>query len=192
MMMSEAPVCTTWKITIPPFSTISVHANSSVKGTLYAGPCAHRTDTRSPVTHSSSTNGDLWGITSGVLQGAYLSVQLEHPYHGNSHKGGGWAGCSCQASAIGSPPNQDFQGDSNPKHQKEWVLEALGLQGLKEWPESEQKQARELLLKWEHLFVHSDLDLGTTALIKPNIEVMDHGHPSKSITNVYLPTCMMM
>ena len=40
--------------------------------------------------------------------------------------------------------------------QKGWVLEALDLQGLKEWPESEQKQARELLLKWEHLFAHSD------------------------------------
>ena len=38
---------------------------------------------------------------------------------------------------------------------KGWVLEALDLQGLKEWPESEQKQARELLLKWEHLFVHA-------------------------------------
>ena len=30
---------------------------------------------------------------------------------------------------------------------KGWVLEALDLQGLKEWPESDQKQARELLLK---------------------------------------------
>ena len=38
---------------------------------------------------------------------------------------------------------------------KGWVLEALDLQGLKEWPESEQKQARELLLKWEHLFTHA-------------------------------------
>ena len=48
--------------------------------------------------------------------------------------------------------------------QKGWVLESLDLQGLKEWPKSEQKQARELLLKWEHLFAHSDLDLGKTAL----------------------------
>ena len=53
--------------------------------------------------------------------------------------------------------------------QKGWVLEALDLQGLKEWPESEQKQARELLLKWEHLFAHSDLDLGKTALTKHKI-----------------------
>ena len=50
--------------------------------------------------------------------------------------------------------------ETNHPAQKGWVFEALDLQGLKEWPESEQKQARELLLKWEHLFTHSDLDLG--------------------------------
>ena len=44
-------------------------------------------------------------------------------------------------------------------------MEVLNLQGLKEWPESEQKQARELLLKWEHLFACSDPDMGKTALI---------------------------
>ena len=52
-------------------------------------------------------------------------------------------------------------------------MEALDLQGLTEWPESEQKQARELLLKWENLFVHSDLDLGKTALIKHKIQLTD-------------------
>ena len=46
------------------------------------------------------------------------------------------------------------------KTPKGWVLEALHLQGLKEWPESEQKWARELLLKWEHLFAQGNLDLG--------------------------------
>ena len=56
--------------------------------------------------------------------------------------------------------------ESNHKPKKGWALEALDLQGLKEWPESEQKQARELLLKWEHLLAHSDLDVGKTALIK--------------------------
>ena len=59
------------------------------------------------------------------------------------------------------------------KSSKGWVLEALDLQGLKEWPGSEQKQARKLLLKWEHLFAHSDLDLGKTALIKHKIQLMD-------------------
>ena len=31
--------------------------------------------------------------------------------------------------------------------QKGWILEALNLQGLEEWPEAKQEQARELLLK---------------------------------------------
>ena len=50
-------------------------------------------------------------------------------------------------------------------------MEALDLQGVKEWPESEQKQAWELLLKWEHLFAQNDLDLGKTALIKHKIKL---------------------
>ena len=63
--------------------------------------------------------------------------------------------------------------EAHNKSQKGWVLEALDLKGLKELPKSEQKQARELLLKWEHLFVHSNLDLGKTALIKCKIQVTD-------------------
>ena len=55
---------------------------------------------------------------------------------------------------------------TNPKR-------ALDLQGLKEWPKLEHKQTRELLLKWEHLFVCSNLHLGKTALIKHKIEVTD-------------------
>ena len=68
--------------------------------------------------------------------------------------------------------------ETNTQASKGWVLEALDLQGLTEWPESEQKWARELLLKWEHLFVHSDLDLGKTALIKHKIQLTDQ-MPSK-------------
>ena len=59
------------------------------------------------------------------------------------------------------------------KTPKGWVLEALDLQGLKEWPESEQKQARELLLKREHLFARNNLDLGKTALIKHKIRLTE-------------------
>ena len=47
--------------------------------------------------------------------------------------------------------------------------EVLDLQGLKEWSKLEQEQARELLLKWEHLFACSNLDLGKTAQIKQKI-----------------------
>ena len=63
--------------------------------------------------------------------------------------------------------------ETNNQESRRWVLEALELQGLTEWPESEQKQARGLLLKWEHLFVHNDLDLGKTALIKHKIQLID-------------------
>ena len=47
----------------------------------------------------------------------------------------------------------------------------LDLQGLGEWPKAEEEQARELLLKWEHLLTHSNLDLGRTALNKHQTEV---------------------
>ena len=63
--------------------------------------------------------------------------------------------------------------ETNNQASKGLVLEALDLQSLAEWPESEQKQARQLLLKWQHLFVHSDLHLGKTALIKHKIQLTD-------------------
>ena len=69
-------------------------------------------------------------------------------------------------------PTRTTEETSN-KVLKGWVLGALELQGLTEWSESKQKQARELLLKWEHLFPHSDLDLDKTALIKHKIQLMD-------------------
>ena len=78
--------------------------------------------------------------------------------------------------------------ESHNKSHKGWVLKALDLQGLKEWPESEQKQARELLLKWEHMFAYSDLTLGKTALIKYKIELTDQ-MPFKE-HNQYIPPHM--
>ena len=80
--------------------------------------------------------------------------------------------------------------ESHNRSQNGWVLGALDLQCLKEWPESEQKQASKLLLKWEHLFPHSDLDLGKTALIKYKIQVTDW-MPFKECY-WYPLTCMMM
>ena len=56
---------------------------------------------------------------------------------------------------------------------EEWILEELDVQSLGEWPKAEQEQAKQLLLKWEHLFAPSDLDLGKTSLIKHHIKLMD-------------------
>ena len=42
-----------------------------------------------------------------------------------------------------------------------------------QWPKAKQEQARKLLLKWEHLFPDSNLDLGRTSLMKHQIELTD-------------------
>ena len=76
-----------------------------------------------------------------------------------------------QVPLVVLPTGTSEKSNSNP--QKGRVLEALDLQSLREWPKPEKEQARELLLKWEHLFACSDLDLGKTALIKHKIEVTD-------------------
>ena len=140
--------------------------------------------TRSPVVYSGSTGGDLWIITSWVLKGTYLSAEL-HP--GSSRVPICLQNLSTHSVEIPTktvvgqvaPANQvppvvlptRTSKESNDKPQKEWVLEVLDHQGLKEWPKLEQKQVRELLFKWEHPFACSNLDLGKTALIKHKIEV---------------------
>ena len=105
----RGPVHTTWKVTIPPFSTVSVQpipvSKDTVCGSMYSwNQC------QVPIAYSGSTNGDLWRITSRVLQGTYLSVQLECPFYGNAHKDCACPGCPCQTGATGSPPDKDFQG----------------------------------------------------------------------------------
>ena len=76
-----------------------------------------------------------------------------------------------QVPPVVLPKKTSEESNSNP--QKGWVLEALDLQGFREWAKPEQEQAREMLLKREHLFSCSDLDLFKTALIKHKIEVTD-------------------
>ena len=156
----------------PHFSTVSVHANSSVKG------------------HCMQVHV-LTELTPGPQLPA--TVVLTAPY-GELHPGSsrvpiclhnlsGHTVAIPTKAVVGQvvPANQvppvvhltRTSKESNHKPQKGWILEALDLHSLQEWPESEQKQARELLLKWEHLLACSDLDLGNTALNKHKIEVTD-------------------
>ena len=168
----RGPVCTTWKVTIPLLSTVSVHANSSVKRHC------------------------IWvHVLTELMPGPQLpAMVVPMATYRELHLGSSMVPiCLCNLSAhtieiptktvVGqvAPANQvppvvhptKTSKESSYKIQKGWVLKALDLQGLKEWPKSEQMQARELLLKWEHLFVHSDLNLGKTARIKHKIEVTD-------------------
>ena len=168
----KGAVHTTQKVTIPPFQTVNIKANAGVKG------------------HCMKVHV----LTEPVLSPQLPAVVVPIATYGELHPGSSRVPvCLCNMSFRAMEiPSKTVVGQVIPAKQvppvvhltrtaegtitkapKGWVLEALDLQGLKEWPESEQKQARELLLKWEHLFVHSDLDLGKTALIKQKIRLTE-------------------
>ena len=85
----KGPVPNTQKVTIPPFCTVSVCANTSIKGHCMWITCTDVTDTRSPVASSSGTNSYLWRVASWVLKDTHLPLQLECLHHGNTCKGCG-------------------------------------------------------------------------------------------------------
>ena len=168
----KGAVCTTQEVTIPPFQTINIKANAGVKG------------------HCMKVHV----LTEPALGPQLPAAVVPIATYGELHPGSSRVPvCLCHMSTHAVEiPAKTVVGQVIPANQvppvvhltrtaketttrapKGWVLEALDLQGLKEWPESEQKQARELLLKWEHLFAHSDLDLGKTALIKHKIRLME-------------------
>ena len=165
-------VHTTQKVTIPPFQTMTIKGNAGVKGHCMKvhvltepvlGPKLpaavvpiatyaelHPGSSRVPIClHNMSTC--VMEIPAKTVVGQVIPANQVPPVVHPTR--------TTEETIINTP--------------KGWVLEALDLQGLKEWPESEQKQARELLLKWEHLFAHNDLDLGKTALIKHKIRLTD-------------------
>ena len=110
-------------------------------------------------------------------------------------KGCGWAGCPYQPSATGSPPSdQDFWEESNG-----WTQKWMGLRGpgpprpQRSGPNQRRKQARELLLKWKHLLLLTvTWTCATPVLDQAQNRWYWIKYPSKSITDVYLHTCMMM
>ena len=166
----KGAVHTTQKVTIPLFHTVKVGANTSVKG-----QCMKVHVFTEPVLSPHLPASVVPIATYGELHPGFSRVPV----------------CLCNLSTHAmEKPAKTVVGQVIPANQvplvvhptrtteetvttvpKEWVLEALDLQGLREWPESEQKQARELLFRWEHLFVHSNLDLGKTALIKHKIRL---------------------
>ena len=69
--------------------------------------------------------------------------------------------------------------------QKGWILEALNLQGLKEWPKAEQEQGRELLLKWENLFAHSDT--GPRQNLDQELDQVNRSDTLQGVLPMYTP-----
>ena len=168
----KGAVCTTQKVTIPPFQTMTIKGNAGVKG-----HCMKVHVLTKPVLGPHLPVAVVPIATYGELHPGSLRVPI----------------CLCNVSTCAMEiPAKTIVGQVIPTNQvplvvhptrtteeatintpKGCVLEALDLQGLKEWPDSEQKQPRELLLKWEHLFACNDLDLGKTALIKHKIRLTD-------------------
>ena len=127
----RGPVCTTQKVTIPPFSTVSVHANSSVKG-----HCMQVHVLTEPMPGPQLPTAVVPMVTYRELPLGSSRLHI----------------CLCNLSshtveipaktAVGQvvPANQvppvvlltRMSNKSNHKPQKGWVLEALDLQGLKE------------------------------------------------------------
>ena len=139
---------------------------------LYAGPCACRASTRSPDSHLHCTNCQIWGVTPKFPPSANPSEEPECypiviPTKIITRK---------VASANQVPPVALLNGtwgESAHSPQKDWILEEFYLQGVEDWPKDEQEQARKLLVRWEHLFVCSNLDLGKMSLIKHQIKLTD-------------------
>ena len=161
-------VCTTQKVTILPFGTINVWVNTSVRG------------------HCMQVHVLMEPVLSPQLPAAVVPTAT----YGELHPGSSRVPIylhNLSACAVEIPAkamvaqvvaaNQvplvvhltRTAKETNNQASKGWVLEALDLQSLTKWPDSKEKQATELLLKWEHLLVHSDLDLARTALIKHKI-----------------------
>ena len=169
------PVHTTQKFTIPPFGTVSVHGNTSVRGhcvqvhvVTELMPCPQLPTAVVPtVTYVELHLGSSW-VSICLCNLSAHSIEIptrtvvDQVVPAN------------QVPPVVLPTGNSEESNSNP--QKEWILEALDLQGLGEWPKPEQEQANELLFKWEHLFAHSDLDLGRTSLIRHKIEGTDWMH----------------
>ena len=78
-------VHTTLKVTIPPFSTINIWTNTSVKGHCMQVHVLTELVLGPPVASSSGTHSYLWGTTPWFLKGTSLSAQSEHPCCGSTH-----------------------------------------------------------------------------------------------------------
>ena len=142
----KGAVCTTQKVTILPFQTMTIKGHAGVKG------------------HCMKVHVLMEPALGPQLPAAVVPIAT----YGELHPGSSSVPiCLLNMSACAVEiPAKTVVGQVIPANQvppavhptrtteeatintpKGWVLEALDLQGLKEWPESEQKQARELLLK---------------------------------------------
>ena len=149
----RSPVHTTQKVTIPLFGTVSVCANTSVKA-----HCMQVHVLTEPMLGPQLPTAVIPTVTYGQLHPGSSRVPIclhnlsAHSVEIPTRAMDGQVVPTNQVSLVVHPTRTTKE--SHHISQNGWVLVALDLQGLNKWPEPEKKQARELLLKWEHLFAH--------------------------------------
>ena len=74
----KGAVCTTQKVTIPPFQTINIKANAGVKGHCMKVHVLMEPAAWSPVASSSGAHSHLWRATPWLFKGTSLPAQYEH------------------------------------------------------------------------------------------------------------------
>ena len=111
----KGAVCTTQKVTIPPFQTINIKANAGVKG-----HCMKVHVLMEPVLGPQLPAAIPW-----LFEGTSLPAQYECSCHGDTSQNSGWSCDPCQPSTTGGPPDQDCCRDSYKSTQR------LGLGGFR-------------------------------------------------------------
>ena len=108
-------VCTTQKVTIPPFHMVNIKANASVKG-----HCMKVHVLTEPALGPQLPSAVVPIATYGELHpgSTRVPVCLHNLCHRDSSKNSGWSGYSCQPGTTGGPPNQDCQRDNKQSIQR--------------------------------------------------------------------------
>ena len=103
----KGAVCTTQKVTIPPFQTINIKVNTGVKGHCMKVHVLTEPVLGPQFFSSSGTHSHLWRATPWLFEGTSLRTQYECLCCGDTSQTSGWSGDPCQPSTTGGPPNQD-------------------------------------------------------------------------------------
>ena len=139
---------------------------------LHVGPCSNRASMGPPAVCLHCTDSHIWGVKPRFLPSANLSEEPKC----SSHCGPSQNHCGNIAPVNQVPPVTLLMGTSGESAfgpQKDWILDELNLQHLEDWPEAEQKQARELLTRRQCLFTCSNLDLGKMSLKRHQIKLTE-------------------
>ena len=159
----RGPVCTTQKVTIPLFGTASVHANLSVKGY-----CMWVYVLKEPMPGPHLPSAVVLTVTYGELHPRSSRVPIclcnlsAHTMEILAKAVVGQVALANQIPPVVHPTRTSKEWHNQPKKDESWRLwiSRVSKNGLNQ----SINRPGELLLKWEHLFAHSDLDLGKTVL----------------------------